>query len=135
MNAPPPGTLREFHRPRIWLALWATMIVAVIVLSLMPKPPIPPSLTIGKLDHGIAYFALAAMAVQLYARPRAHIVAAFALVVLGIALELAQGYLTTWRTMSAYDAAIDALGVGLGLATAWTRQATRLQWLDAWLFD
>ena len=134
MSASAPGALRDFRRPRLWLALWAAMIVAVIVLSLMPKPPIPPTLTIGKLDHGIAYFALAAMAVQLYARRRAHIVAAFALVMLGIALELAQGYLTTYRSMSAYDAVIDALGVAIGLAIAWTRQATRLQRLDAKLF-
>jgi hypothetical protein len=82
------ATLRAFSKPRIWVVLWALMIVAVIVLSLMPKPPIPPTLMIGKLDHLIAYAALAAMAVQLYAARRTQLVAALALVALGVALGL-----------------------------------------------
>ena len=116
--------MRALRWPRAWLGAWALMIVSVIVLSLMPKPPIAPTLTIGKLDHLIAYFVLAAFAVQLYRRRRAHLGAAFALVLLGIALELAQGYLTTYRHMAAYDALIDALGVALGITTAWTSLAT-----------
>ena len=116
--------MRSLRWPRTWLALWALMILAVIVLSLMPKPPIPPTLTIGKLDHLIAYFALAAFAMQLYMRRRAQLGVALALVLLGIALELAQGYLTTYRHMASYDALIDALGVALGTATAWTPLAT-----------
>ena len=39
---------------------------------------------------------------------------------LRVALELAQGYLTTYRHMAIYDAIVDALGVMLGLTTAWT---------------
>jgi VanZ family protein len=107
------------------------MIIAVIVLSLMPKPPIPPTLMIGKLDHLIAYAALAAMAVQLYATRRAQWGAGLALIGLGIALELAQGFLTSYRHMAAYDALVDALGVVLGIATAWTPSANWLQWIDA----
>ena len=119
-------SMRPLRWPRVWLGAWALMIVSVIVLSMMPKPPIPPTLTIGKLDHLIAYFALAAFAVQLYMRRSAQLGAAFALVLLGIALELAQGYFTTYRHMAAYDALIDALGVALGAATAWTPLATML---------
>jgi VanZ family protein len=118
--------MRPLRWARVWLALWALMILAVIVLSLIPKPPIPPTLAIGKLDHLIAYFALAAFAMQLYLRRRAQLSAAFALVLLGIALELAQGYLTTYRHMAAYDAFVDALGVAIGTATAWTPIATIL---------
>ena len=119
-------SMRPLRWPRVWLGAWALMIVSVIVLSLMPKPPIPPTLTIGKLDHLIAYFALAAFAVQLYMRRRTQLSAAIALVLLGIALEFAQGYLTTYRHMAVYDALIDALGVALGTATAWTPLATIL---------
>ena len=126
--------LRAFRRPRVWLAAWAAMIVAVIALSLMRGPPIPAMLTIGKFDHALAYFALEAMAVQLYAHRRAQLLAAFAMTVLGIALEFAQGYLTTWRDPSAYDAAIDTVGVAIGLATARMRFAVLLQRIDAKLF-
>lgn len=110
------------------------MIVAVIVLSLMRGPPIPGLLAIGKFDHWLAYFALQAMAVQLFARRREQWIAALAFVALGIGLELVQGYLTTWRGMSAYDAAIDALGVAIGLATARSRFMGALQKIDANLF-
>ena len=125
------SALRAFRWPRTWLSLWASMIVAVIVLSLMPKPPIPPTLMIGKLDHLIAYATLAAMAVQLYATRRVQWRAGLALISLGIALELAQGFLTSYRHMAAYDALTDALGVVLGIATAWTPSAKWLQRIDA----
>jgi VanZ family protein len=128
------AALRSFERPRLWLFAWVAMIVAVIVLSLMRGPPIPSVLAIGKFDHWLAYFALEAMAVQLYAQPRAQFAAAFAMTALGIALEFAQGYLTTWRDMAFYDGAIDTVGVICGLATARTRCTGALQWIDAKLF-
>ena len=123
--------MRAFRRPRLWLALWMLMIVAVIVLSLIPKPPIPDVLTIAKFDHFIAYLALAACAVQLYEVRRVQIELALALIGLGIALEFAQGYLTNYRDMSAYDALVDTVGVVLGFATAWTPLAKLLQLIDA----
>lgn len=123
--------LRSFHRPQLWVGMWIAMIIGTIVLSLMPGPPIPDELTIGKFDHGFAYFCLEAMAVQLYARRNASLVAAAALIALGIALELAQGYLTTYRDMSAYDGMIDAVGVAIGLVTAWLPFADILHRIDA----
>jgi len=123
--------LRSFHRPRLWIAVWIAMILGTIVLSLMPGPPIPDVLAIGKFDHGFAYFCLAAMAVQLYAKRSDWLVAAAGLIALGIALEFAQGYLTTYRDMSAYDGMIDAVGVAIGIATAWTPFTDIVQRIDA----
>ena len=123
--------LRSFHRPRLWVGTWIVMIVGVIVLSLVPGPPIPDVLTIGKFDHGFAYFCLAAMAVQLYAKRSDWLVAAAALIALGVALELAQGYLTTYRDMSAYDGMIDTVGVVVGFASGWTPFTHILQRIDA----
>ena len=125
------STLRAFSRPRLWLALWALTIVTVIVLSLMPKPPIPPTLVVGKLDHLIAYAVLAAIAVQLYAERCIQLGIALGLVGLGIALELAQGYLTSYRHMATYDAFVDMLGVAFGLATTCTPLARALLRIDA----
>jgi len=126
--------LRSFRRPRVWIAVWIAMILGVIVLSLMPGPPIPDMLTVGKFDHGFAYFCLEVMAVQLYARRHDWLVAAAAMIALGIALEFAQGYLTSYRDMSAYVGMIDALGVAIGLATAWTPFTNIVQGIDARLF-
>ncbi len=128
------SALRAFAWPRLWLSAWALMIVAVIVLSLMRGPPIPSVLAIGKFDHWLAYFVLEAMAVQLYARSRAQILAAVAMTALGIALEFAQGYLTTYRDMTFYDGVIDTVGVVCGLAIARTRFAGVLQKFDEKLF-
>ncbi|HTD29472.1 MAG TPA: VanZ family protein [Xanthomonadaceae bacterium] len=134
MTEPTPATtesvLRGFRRPLLWLAMWASMIVGVIVLSLVRGPPIPAVLVIGKFDHFIAYFALQAVAVQLYATRRAQMGAALAMVALGIGMELAQGYLTTYRDMSAYDAFIDTVGVAIGFAIAWTPLDTLLLRID-----
>jgi VanZ family protein len=123
-------TLRSFHLTWLWLAVWGLMILGVIVLSLMRGPPIPELLVIGKIDHFIAYVALAAFAVQLFASRNAQSVAALAMVVLGILLELAQGYLTTYRDMSLYDACVDSVGVAAGLATSWMPLANLLQKME-----
>jgi VanZ family protein len=125
------SSVRAFRHPSLWFSLWGAMIVAVIVLSLMHGPPIPDLLTIAKFDHFIAYVALAAFAVQLYADRPAQAIAAVAMVVLGIGLELAQGYLTTWRDMSLFDACVDIAGVAAGFATSWTPVATLLQKIEA----
>ncbi len=122
--------LHPFRRPLLWLAVWALMIAAVIVLSLVPKPPIPQLLMQGKLDHLIAYVALAAFAVQLFEDRVVQTGAGLAMIALGIALELAQGYLTVTRHMATYDALVDSLGVALGLATTWTPLARTLFWVD-----
>lgn len=123
--------LRPLRWRRLWVGAWIAMILGVVVLSLMPSPPIPGPLTIDKFDHGLAYFCLAAMAVQLFDTRAVWFVAAAWFVLLGVALELAQGLLTTYRGMSAYDAMIDAVGAALGLATGWTPLRDLLKWLDA----
>ena len=131
----PTMMLRRFRHPALWLAAWSVMIVAVIVLSLVPGPPIPDVMTIAKFDHFLAYLALAGFAVQLFENRNAQFVAAVAMAVLGIALELAQGYLTTWRDMSLYDACVDTVGVAAGLATTWTPLANLLQQIEARLLS
>jgi len=123
--------VRRLRHARIWFALWTAMIAAVVALSLMRGPPIPDLLTIAKLDHFIAYLALAAYGMQLYASRAAQGIVALALVALGIGLELAQGYLTTWRDMSVFDGCVDTAGVLAGLATAWTPVARLLQAVEA----
>ncbi|MBS0456829.1 MAG: VanZ family protein [Proteobacteria bacterium] len=125
--------LRGFRRPRLWIAMWLVMFVGVIVLSLMPGPPIPAELVIGKLDHGIAYFCLVAMAVQIFPSWRQWFSAALLAALLGVSLEVAQGVLTDYRHMSAYDAIIDCFGAALGLATGWTPLRHALLTIDRWL--
>lgn len=112
--------LKPFRRPRLWTGLWCAAILAVAALSLSPPPPTPPVDGGDKLGHFVAYGALAAGAVQLFAGARALSAAGVGLVLLGIGLECAQGALTAQRMADPADALANALGVAAGLATRLT---------------
>ncbi|MEA9588800.1 VanZ family protein [Xanthomonas sp. WHRI 10064A] len=114
-------TLRPFHRPRLWVALWIAAIVVVIAVCLGPPPEIPelPDNS-DKAEHFLTFALLCWGAVQLFATRRAQVVAAIGLVALGIGIEIAQGALTTNRSADPYDALADTLGIVAGLCLAWT---------------
>jgi len=113
--------LKPLRHPRAWLALWWLAVVLVFVACLVPAPELP-SVPRGfdKLEHFLAFFLLAASAVQLYATRRALWYAALGLLALGIAIELAQYAFTASRSMDPRDVLADALGVAAGFAIART---------------
>ena len=124
-------SLKPFRRPGLWSGLWVAAIAAVVVLSLVPPPDLGnlPENS-DKVEHVLAYAVLAAGAVQLYARRLALFSACVCLALMGMALEHAQGALTTTRMMDVRDAWANGIGVLIGLATQFT------PWRDALLrFD
>jgi VanZ family protein len=127
--------LRDFQRPRVWLALWAAMILAVIVGSLLPARELPPMPfdNFDKVEHLLGYAVLSAYAAMLFARMRAQALAAAGLVALGIGIELAQAALTASRQADPVDAMVNTLGVlaGLALVLRSPRWACLLQRFDA----
>jgi VanZ family protein len=100
--------------------MWCLAIAAVWVFSLMPPPPMPDFASSDKVSHFLAYFVLAACAVQLFRNWTSLLGAGLALVLMGIAIEHAQGALTDNRMMDAKDALANTLGVIAGLATRLT---------------
>jgi len=115
------AALKPLRRPRLWLGLWALAIAVAIAVCLMPPPPLPPLPdNSDKLEHLLAYFLLAASAVQLFAARRALLWAALGLVALGIGIEFAQGLLTATRAADPIDALANTVGVTLGLGVRWT---------------
>lgn len=115
------SAVKPLRRPRWWLRLWWLAIVVVIVVSLVPPPPLPGSPPgSDKLAHFLAYFALAASAVQLFATRATLLRVGIGLVLLGIALEVAQYLLTSTRMMDPADALANTLGVLAGMAIART---------------
>nr|WP_295378965.1 VanZ family protein [Pseudoxanthomonas sp.] len=113
--------LKPLRHPRLWLCLWLLAIATVVALSLGPPPPFPdmPSGT-DKLEHGLAYFLLAAGAVQLFRSRGGWMVAGLALVLVGIGVEFAQGAYTSDRMRDPFDAIANTVGVLLGLSTVLT---------------
>ena len=113
--------LKPLRHPRLWLSLWWLAVALVFVVCLVPAPDLPMAPPGGdKLEHLLAYFLLAAGAVQLYRGRRALWRVAIGLVVLGIVVELAQGALTTTRSMDPWDAVADAIGAAIGFASILT---------------
>jgi VanZ family protein len=126
------GVLRTFRRPRLWLALWSLLIAGVIVGSLLPADelPVPPFVGFDKLEHAFGYGALSAYAVMLFARRRTQAWAAVGLVVLGIAIEVAQARWTASRSGDPSDVLADLVGVLAGSSIASTTRARGLQRID-----
>jgi VanZ family protein len=124
-------SLKPFRYPLLWSALWCGGVAAVVALSLGPVPDLGdlPS-GIDKVEHFLAYAALAGGAVQLYPRWRSLLSVGVALVLMGIGLEYAQGALTTDRMMDRADALANTLGVIAGLATQLTPWRDLLLRLD-----
>lgn len=127
--------LRVFRRPCLWLALWGLLIAGVIVGSLLPAHDLPAPRFAGfdKLEHVFGYGVLSAYAAMLFARRRSQAWAAVGLVVLGIALEIAQASWTSSRSGDPSDVLADLIGVLAGLAIAPTAWAHGLQRIDGWL--
>lgn len=104
----------------MWLGLWVLALVAVCAVCLVPLdglPPLPDNS--DKVEHLLAYFVLAAGAVQLFGGSRTLLAAALGLVALGIGIEFAQG-MTAYRSADPWDALANSIGVLLGMATRLT---------------
>lgn len=103
-----------------WCALWCAAVALVVAFSLLPAPDLPDAPGSDKLHHFLAYFLLAASAVQLFARWPALLGAGLGLVLLGIGLEHAQGAMDFARMADRWDALANTLGVIAGLGTRLT---------------
>ena len=113
--------MRDFAKPKLWLGIWMFGWLLCIVLSLTPSVPIPAGVPEGdKIGHMLAYGVLSMWAVMIFRSRKQWLRSAIALLALGIAMEIAQGALTTYRTADPYDALADLGGILLGLCVALT---------------
>lgn len=135
-SAGPQLALRDFRQPAVWLGIWIFGWILCVVLSLMHPPNIDLGFDNGdKLEHFLAYGLLSAWSVLIFVEARGRWSAALMLVLLGIAMELAQGAWTSDRSMDARDALADAVGVLFGQLLSWSPARTLLQRMDRRLFS
>ena len=107
--------MRSFVKPKLWLGIWIFGLLLCVLLSVIAPPAVSVDVSNSdKVGHFLAYGTLSAWAVMLFQQKRTWILCAAALIFLGIAMEFAQGYLTTTRMMDWRDALANTMGVGLG---------------------
>ncbi len=98
------------------LLVWAASMAAVVYVSLLPDVEIPGDYPdMDKLYHMAGYAWLAFLPCFAFARKRVGLMASLSMIVLGCALEYAQGYVPG-RMASLGDMAANTAGVALGVA-------------------
>ena len=128
--------MRTFVKPGFWLGIWIFGLLLCVLLSVITPPNISLEVSNSdKIGHFLAYGTLSAWAVMLFRQKRTWILNAVALIFLGIAMEFAQGYLTTTRMMDWHDALANTIGVGLGLCVSLLPMQVWLQRADQKLFQ
>lgn len=128
--------MRSFVKPNLWLGIWIIGWLLCVLLSVITPPNISVDVSNSdKVGHFLAYGTLSAWAVMLFRRKRTWILSAVALIFLGVAMEFAQGYLTTTRMMDWRDALANTMGVGLGLCVSLLPVQAWLQRIDRKLFS
>ena len=128
--------MRAFIKPKLWLGIWVFGWLLCVVLSMITPPNV--SLNVDnsdKIGHFLAYGILSAWAVMIFQSKSGWWKSALALICLGIAMEFAQGYLTSNRMMDWHDALANTMGVGLGLSVSLLPMQLVLLKLDRKIFQ
>ena len=122
------------HKSRARIAFRSGAILAalaVLVLSLVAAPQIAGANANDKLNHFIAYAALAVLFTGAQKRPVAYILTAAALILYGLGLEGLQGVTPGGRQTSWADAGANTLGVIAGCFAAWIARRALLAYSAA----
>lgn len=115
---------------RVWTIIGVCLVLAVVVLSLVPRLPESGFEHGDKLNHLVAYFVLMNWFAQLHTGSGARTGLAAGFAAMGVILEWLQGF-TGYRDASVLDAATNAGGVALGWLAAPPRLPNLLDWVAA----
>jgi len=125
-----PVILPELRYPRLWLALGLTLAAVIAVLSLLPNKDLPDLRVSDKIEHTLAYVALAFCFGSVVVK-RDWFWLALALLGFGGLIEVAQGLMSLGRHADLRDLLADGVGIALGLALALTPLGMWARWLEA----
>jgi VanZ family protein len=122
-------TMQDARYFRLWQAIGVLMVMVVCVASLSPTMPPPPGLHGDKLEHFVAYGSLTYWWGMLYPERTQRWLACMLFILMGIALEFAQGA-TGYRNFDVFDMAANTVGALLGRAAVETPFGRLLGALD-----
>jgi VanZ family protein len=113
-----------------WLIVGWLLIAAVFITCLLPAPAIRTVAVLpDKVEHALAYFAVTLWFVGLYPKNSLwRIVLAFFL--MGCAIEILQGTVTTTREMDVHDVFANCVGIGAAAAMALLGGAGWAAWIE-----
>jgi VanZ family protein len=94
---------------RLALTAWITAVVGITVFSLLPAFAPPGDYGFDKMVHAGAYFSLALLPHAAFARRRAAVMAALAMIPLGCAIEVVQAFVPG-RYADGWDAVVNSIG-------------------------
>jgi VanZ family protein len=117
--------LLALRHPRLWLVSGWILVVLAVIVSIMPPSELPKVGGVSdKLEHAVAYSALALWFAGIYPKSRYPLIGV-ALLVMGIVIEGLQGAMNLGRQADLRDVYANTLGIVSGLLLA-------LIWLGGW---
>jgi VanZ family protein len=112
---PDPTRVTPIPR-RLRLMVFAAAVAVVLWATLAPSRDLPSVNLWDKAEHALAFFGLTFLGV--WAMPHWRLRVAAAVLLLGIAIEIAQATMPLGRDGDIRDAVADSLGILIGLPTA-----------------
>jgi hypothetical protein len=119
------------HR-RLWVAMSAVWVAAVIYGSLKPNLALPVPSNFDKVEHLTVYLALSLWFTGLFPRASYWRVAA-SLLVLGLSMEILQGLMKAGRSAELLDMVANTAGVAGGHILALAHTGGWARKVESWL--
>lgn len=119
-------------RPDLWIAGAVILVTLIVVGSLLPGPVVATVSGYDKLEHAAAYAALTLWLAGMLER-RGYVWAGTAAFLLGLVLELVQGWFTATRQADPLDLVANGAGIFLALAVAWMGLGGWAGRIERWL--
>jgi VanZ family protein len=111
-DAKPLAVPPHLEFPRLWWFIGWALVAFILYSTLAPSADVPNLHIWDKLEHAGAFFGLTLWFGGLIRRSRYALLALWMLL-LGVAIELAQGYMGWGRDMDIHDFYADAIGVAV----------------------
>lgn len=124
--------MRSLRLQAWWGGVGIVLVLIVLYFCLEPPGERGVFLIPDKLSHALAFFGLTAWFAALVERRYYGLVVALMLV-LGIGIELLQGWMALGRTAEVADVYADAIGAAVGLAMSLSIRESWLQRVERWL--
>jgi VanZ family protein len=124
--------MRPLRYLPLWVLLGAVLLALLLYFCLEPPGQGPVFLLPDKLSHMIGFFALTVWFAALVQR-RLYVTIGAAMLVVGIAIEVAQDFMALGRSAELADVYADLAGIVLGLLVSLAIRDSWFERIERWL--